>query len=146
MKLLNTVGPTSWAESLPQNQFIIGLIEAVKLRSEGRKCDPCDKRGESTLAATWCENCGEAMCEDCENQHSSLKISRNHTLVDIASIKLQPIKSTLLRTPCQEHDGKFLDFYCEDHAQVGLSRYNSNYMDVIFNAFCLPCTLEKSSS
>ncbi|XP_060586864.1 E3 ubiquitin-protein ligase TRIM56-like [Ruditapes philippinarum] len=111
-------GPSTWAESLPQNQFIIGLIEAVKLRSEGRKCDPCDTRGENTLAVTWCENCGEAMCEDCENQHSSLKISRNHKQVDIASIKLQPIKSTLLRTPCQEHEGKFLDFYCEDHAQV----------------------------
>lgn len=67
-------GPASWAESLPQNQFIIGLIEAVKLRSEGRKCDPCDKRGERSLAMKWCENCGEAMCEDCEKQHNSLKV------------------------------------------------------------------------
>lgn len=111
-------GPSSWAESLPQNQFIVGLIEAVKLRSEGRKCDPCDKRGETILATTWCENCGEAMCENCENQHSSLKISRSHAMVDIASIKLKPIRSTWLRTPCQEHDGKFLDFYCEDHLQA----------------------------
>ena len=115
-------GPSSWAESLPQNQFIMGLLEAVKLRSDARKCDICSKRNQKTLAVVWCENCGEAMCENCENQHSSLKISRSHTLVDIASIKLQPIRSMLLRTPCQEHDGKFLDFYCEDHLQV--DRYN----------------------
>ena len=67
-------GPNSWADALPHNQFIVGLLEAVRLRTDGRKCDPCDRRGESGEAVRWCENCGEAMCEDCENQHSSLKV------------------------------------------------------------------------
>ncbi|WAR01467.1 TRI13-like protein [Mya arenaria] len=68
-------GPSSWADTTLTNQSAqgdeltsittdcsnIGLIEAVRLRTDGRKCDPCDRRGEKTLATTWCENCGEAI-------------------------------------------------------------------------------------
>ena len=135
-------GPSSWADSLPQNQFIMGLIEAVGLRSDSRKCDPCDKRGEATMAIIWCENCGEAMCEDCMNQHNSLKISRSHNLVDIATIKLQPIRSTLLRTPCQGTRGKVsLTFYCEG-PRTGKTTTNYYWMfgtQQIRHSYCLAC-------
>ncbi|KAK3592638.1 hypothetical protein CHS0354_034714 [Potamilus streckersoni] len=115
---IQTQGPQTWAEALPVNQFIVGLLEAVKLRSSGRRCDPCFRRGNRNLASTWCEQCGDAMCDSCQTQHNSMKNPKNHTVVDIEKIKLQPIKSTVLRTPCPEHNGKFLDFYCEDHVQV----------------------------
>ncbi|KAL3857538.1 hypothetical protein ACJMK2_012193 [Sinanodonta woodiana] len=110
--------PNIWADLLPQSHLITSLINGIKLRNDVSRCDPCYRRKEKVIASKWCKDCAEALCEPCVSFHKSLKYSQNHTLLDFDEIKHQPIRSTLLRPPCLEHENTTLGFYCEDHGKV----------------------------
>lgn len=110
--------PHSWAELFPPNHFVLSLMEGVKLRSDSQRCDPCSRRNEKAIAIRWCKECGEALCQQCEGFHRSMKYSQHHHLVSMDDLKTQPIKSTVSRPPCPDHEGTLLRFFCEDHNQV----------------------------
>ncbi|XP_062584819.1 E3 ubiquitin/ISG15 ligase TRIM25-like [Saccostrea cucullata] len=108
----------TWANVLPVNNFINGLLDAAKLRSEDRRCDTCLHRNRKVLANFWCDDCGEAMCHECHEVHGSMKFTQSHQVVEIENIKQHPFKSTSTHAVCPDHNGKFLDFYCEDHGTI----------------------------
>lgn len=110
--------PHSWADLFAPNHFVLSLMEGVKLRSDSQKCDPCSRRNEKVTAIRWCKECGEALCQQCEGFHRSMKYSQHHHLVSMDDLKHQPIKSTVSRPPCPDHEGTLLGFFCEDHNQV----------------------------
>lgn len=108
----------TWADDLPKNNFIFGLIDAIQLRTGDRQCDPCTKMSKSILATIWCHQCGEAMCDACTSLHNSMKYSHGHIATDIEEVKQSPVKTTQLKLECTKHDNKFLDYYCNDHGEV----------------------------
>lgn len=110
--------PHSWADLFPPNHFVLSLMEGVKIRSDSQKCDPCSRRNEKVIAIRWCKECGEALCQQCEGFHRSMKYSQHHHLVSMEELKTQPIKNTVSRPPCPDHEGTLLGFFCEDHNQV----------------------------
>ena len=63
---------------------------------------------------TICKECREFYCKDCSDSHSILKVSKNHTLVDLSSTYCdtcdeKKIKANV-RTICKE----CREFYCKD--------------------------------
>ena len=110
--------PSSWADMLPLSHLINSLMDGVKLRNDVSKCDPCYRRREKVIAAKWCKECAEALCEQCVSFHRSLKYSQNHTLMEFEDLRQQPIKNTLPRPPCPTHENTTLGFFCEDHQKV----------------------------
>ena len=110
--------PSSWPEMLPLSHLINSLMDGVKLRNDVSKCDPCYRRKEKVIAAKWCKECAEALCEQCVSFHRSLKYSQNHTLMEFEDLRQQPIKNTLPRPPCPTHENTTLGFFCEDHQKV----------------------------
>lgn len=105
----------SWANVFPINNFINGLLDAAKLRAEDRRCDTCLHRNRKVLANFWCDDCGQALCKECHEVHSCMKFAQSHQVIEIENIKQLPLKSTSIHSLCPDHDGKFLDFYCNDH-------------------------------
>lgn len=110
--------PHYWAESFPVNHFVKSLMENVRLRTEDSKCYSCSRRNDSVIAVKWCKECSEAYCEQCESFHKSLKYSQHHNLMSMGDLQHQPIKDTVSRPPCPDHEGTELAFFCEDHNQV----------------------------
>lgn len=108
----------SWANDLPVNNFLNGLLNAAKLRAEDRRCDTCLHRNRKVLASYWCDDCGESLCDECNKVHSSMKFTQSHQSVQIENIKNLPFKSTSGHAYCPDHEGKSLDFYCNDHGVV----------------------------
>lgn len=108
----------SWANVLPANNFLNGLLNAAKLRAEDRRCDTCLHRNRKSLARYWCDDCDESLCEECNQVHSSMKFTQSHHSFEIENIKHLPFKSTSIHALCPDHEGRFLDFYCDDHGVV----------------------------
>ncbi|XP_063396374.1 uncharacterized protein LOC134680979 [Mytilus trossulus] len=130
----DAINPTNsvqtWADDLPVNNFIFGLIDAIQLRTGDRQCDPCKKMDKSNMATIWCHQCGEAMCDSCTGLHNSMKYSTGHITSDIDEVKQTPVKTTQLRLQCPKHEAKFLDYYCSDHGEVlCTSCVTSNHRD-----------------
>ncbi|WAR01468.1 TRI45-like protein [Mya arenaria] len=110
--------PTAWSDMLPASHLLTSLMDSVRLRNDVSKCDPCFRRKDKVIAAKWCKECAEALCEQCVSFHRSLKYSQNHTLMDFEELRQQPIKNTLPRPPCPDHENTTLGFFCEDHQKV----------------------------
>lgn len=110
--------PSLWAGLLPVSHLLTSLMDSVRLRNDVSKCEPCFRRKEKVIAAKWCKECAEALCDKCVQFHKSLKYSQKHTLMDFEELRQQPIKNTLPRPPCPQHENTTLGFFCEDHQKV----------------------------
>ncbi|KAL4223191.1 hypothetical protein ACF0H5_016663 [Mactra antiquata] len=110
--------PNTWADMLPESHLLNSLMDSVRLRNDVSKCDPCFRRKDKVIATKWCKECAEALCDQCVAFHKSLKYSQNHSLLEFEELRQQPIKNTLPRPPCPQHENTTLGFFCEDHQKV----------------------------
>lgn len=110
------VAKCTWLQGLPDNIFINSLIDKQLIQAESKTCDPCASNGKKELAQTWCANCSEALCQECQNDHQKFKALRNHSLLDLNSVKTQE-KATSLSgfIPCTEHLASPAQVFCRDH-------------------------------
>lgn len=110
------VGRCTWLQSLPDNFFINSLIDKQLIQTESKTCDPCASNGKKELAQKWCANCAEALCQECHNDHQKFKALRNHSLLDLNSVKTQE-KATSLSgfIPCADHSSSPAQVFCRDH-------------------------------
>lgn len=113
------VARCTWLQSLPDNFFINSLIDKQLIQTESKSCDPCASNGKEELAQKWCTNCSEALCQECHNDHQKFKALRNHSLLDLNSVKTQE-KATSLSgfIPCADHSSSPAQVFCRDHHVV----------------------------
>lgn len=110
------VTKTTWLQSLPDNFFVNSLIDKQLIQTQSKTCDPCASNGKKELAQKWCANCAEALCQECHNDHQKFKALRNHSLLDLNSVKTQE-KATSLSgfIPCADHSSSPAQVFCRDH-------------------------------
>ncbi|XP_062575688.1 E3 ubiquitin-protein ligase TRIM33-like [Saccostrea cucullata] len=106
---------TTWLKGLPDNFFIVNLIDRRSIRTESKTCDPCASDGKREPASTWCVNCTEALCKQCKSDHQKFKSLRDHSLLDLHLVKTRenaPFKGFI---PCPEHLSSQAQVFCVDH-------------------------------
>lgn len=82
-----------------------------------RFCEPCQGKSEALKAAShWCVNCQEGLCAFCIDQHRSMKLLKDHNIVDIFSLKPEHLYDEEGTSTCSLHTEKDLDLFCVDHA------------------------------
>ncbi|XP_067669031.1 uncharacterized protein [Haliotis asinina] len=47
----------------------------------------CTNEDDGNQAVSWCQNCEEALCEYCQNMHSSVKLTRSHVVQNFADME-----------------------------------------------------------
>ena len=62
----------------------------------------------------WCRECEEGLCTECTEYHSSVKLSRGHTMISIAEYQKLPSYVLEFKEHCNEHHEKF-NLYCKEH-------------------------------
>ncbi|VDI53298.1 Hypothetical predicted protein [Mytilus galloprovincialis] len=81
----------------------------------GILCSPCGYDDITKGARSWCSNCEEGLCEDCENAHRKNKITRNHKFISIADYR--KIEHVSISQVC-EHHGENLEWFCKNHEKA----------------------------
>ena len=61
-------------------------------------CNICDHDNESKLAATWCPECEDLLCNDCNRHHSRSSATKQHIVISMEITRNYPVPFYLLRT------------------------------------------------
>ncbi|KAL3868493.1 hypothetical protein ACJMK2_041294 [Sinanodonta woodiana] len=92
-----------------QTNFYIDTTEEEGNDSEEVSClcENCDG-GTKPKAAYYCEVCEQKICEECAQLHKKLKITRDHDLTSLTTVRTKKFD----QEKCFEHESEFVDRYC----------------------------------
>ncbi|XP_063409330.1 uncharacterized protein LOC134692749 [Mytilus trossulus] len=77
-------------------------------------CDVCQLQNISKPAASWCSECEEAFCIECDDLHSRRKSTKNHIMIAIRDYQNLPQSALEIKHHCSVHEEKY-EFYCTNH-------------------------------
>ena len=107
--------------SVPTNFTLNRLVEIFGKRKEtskrlARKEIKCSSCEVDLPAVTWCIECENSLCQQCNDAHQRMKAFRSHTTVAIEEFVKNP--KLVLSTPekpeaCKSHSKQALDLYCK---------------------------------
>ncbi|KAI3387424.1 hypothetical protein SNEBB_000955 [Seison nebaliae] len=103
--------PLSGVNALPDNFVIKNLTEMIRKGEERRStvpksfCDICRQTKKiDNLATCKCVDCNKLMCEQCSQQHRSLRITATHTFYEL---NMESVAT------CSIHPSENVRFFCE---------------------------------
>ena len=113
--------PRDDLSSVPTNFTINRLVEIFGKRKEAGesfalreiKCSTCE---DDLPAVTWCIECENSLCEQCNDAHQRMKPFKSHKTVAAKEFVKNP--KLVLSTPekpeaCKSHSKQALDLYCK---------------------------------
>ncbi|XP_071094711.1 E3 ubiquitin-protein ligase TRIM56-like [Haliotis cracherodii] len=105
-----------WMETFVANHFIVSLLKISETRESEKSCGICKQEHVLVEAISWCKECLEALCEECERVHGRIKASRDHHTVSIEYLENGGLEKLLRlkRGPldCADHKGNPLSMVC----------------------------------
>lgn len=81
-----------------------------------QRCNVCQLRRVYNTAVVWCSECEEALCSECKQYHSLMKMSRNHKTVYITDYQRLSPSVLAIKSRCDNHDEKF-EYFCDRHGR-----------------------------
>ncbi|KAH3803077.1 hypothetical protein DPMN_156777 [Dreissena polymorpha] len=79
-------------------------------------CGPCLEEKAEIEGVVYCKECDEPLCGQCKQDHLKIKVSKHHTLCDIADVPPQEIKELLKSLlACPNHEKEEVVYLCKDH-------------------------------
>lgn len=80
-------------------------------------CTTCKGENLNTKALFYCKDCSQLFCDPCKKYHN--KFTREHRVLGIDDVAkwgdVKPLRSSLM---CDDHPGKELEMFCDDHDHV----------------------------
>ena len=118
--------PKEGVKKFPKHFFINQLDDLVP---DSVPCANTEAQNPHDEPKYYCEECRDHLCEQCRKSHLSLRVLRNHSIIDIAHIspretpksrvqalreeaKMKKPKTIESTPPCELHDGYPLKYYC----------------------------------
>ncbi|XP_063408785.1 uncharacterized protein LOC134692264 [Mytilus trossulus] len=77
-------------------------------------CDVCQLQNISKPASSWCSECEEAICIECDDLHTRRKLTKNHKTISIRDYLNLPRSALEIKHHCSVHEEKY-EFYCTNH-------------------------------
>ncbi|XP_062614902.1 E3 ubiquitin-protein ligase TRIM33-like [Saccostrea cucullata] len=105
----------AWLENLPNNHFIVTLINQEKMESKEMLCAYCKRQEKNESAIYWCAECSDNLCEKCAKFHKVNRLTMEHKVCSIeAQNQTESFSSVLF---CKQHSSRKLEVYCFDHEE-----------------------------
>ncbi|XP_045206070.2 E3 ubiquitin-protein ligase TRIM33-like [Mercenaria mercenaria] len=90
-------------------------------------CDPCENDGHNLIAAGYCVDCDEFLCEICNKAHCRPSITRHHVLLDTDKMStLKKCETGYNTETCKEHFGQGIQHFCKTHEKLCCSSCMEN--------------------
>ncbi|XP_078614335.1 E3 ubiquitin-protein ligase TRIM56-like [Branchiostoma floridae x Branchiostoma japonicum] len=119
-----TLLPGGGVAELKENFFVESLKDTVdvhkKLTKEGESlvCGSCETKSG---AESFCTECGDFLCDECDTMHRRMKALRGHQVIGVEQLKAESdtvkIKPRPL-PPCKIHSQETLKFFCIDCSEA----------------------------
>ena len=77
-------------------------------------CNICDHDNESKLAATWCPECEDFLCTECNRHHARSSSTKQHIVISMENYQKIPSSIVSIRNRCNKHGNKY-ELYCSIH-------------------------------
>jgi len=91
------------------------LSNSISQQKKKQKLMCSDEKNEAT---SYCLDCQEYFCDICTNAHQTMKISKNHQLIQIDEMKnenqIKSIRNSNPQLYCQIHENEEIKLFCED--------------------------------
>ncbi|CAH1254742.1 TRIM56 [Branchiostoma lanceolatum] len=116
-----TCVPEGGVRKLKDNFFVESLRDTVDIyrkihsKHEDVLCSNCLENGSPEAASARCLSCDEFLCPDCVNAHKRVRLTRDHCLVALDTIRASKAESPLknAKAPmCEKHDSQVMRFFC----------------------------------
>jgi hypothetical protein len=69
---------------------------------------------ESKLAATWCPECEDFLCTDCNRHHPRCSSTKQHIVISMENYQKLPSSILSIKNRCTTHGHRY-EFYCTVH-------------------------------
>ena len=79
-----------------------------------RYCSICDHDSEYELADTWCPECEDFLCTDCNSHHARSSSTKQHIVISMEIYQTLPSSILSIKNKCTKHGNKY-EFYCSIH-------------------------------
>ena len=106
-----------WARQLPDNVFLVSLIENANIGSANNICMSCQRFEVESEAVFVCVDCVDTLCKNCYLCHRSNRMLRDHEIVSVEDFKTIDRNKLKLKSFCSEHKDENIKFYCLDHEE-----------------------------
>ncbi|XP_050395469.1 E3 ubiquitin-protein ligase TRIM71-like [Patella vulgata] len=77
---------------------------------------PCDVCKTGVNSKVRCQDCQQHLCSSCKETHDSFKGCRDHVVVNMDDVTVNPISDTHFKDICSNHRGIEARCYCKDCA------------------------------
>ena len=77
-------------------------------------CNICDHDNESKLVATWCPECEDFLCTDCNRHHARSSSTKQHIVISMENYQKLPSSIVSIKNRCNKHGNKY-ELYCSIH-------------------------------
>ncbi|XP_067672884.1 uncharacterized protein [Haliotis asinina] len=78
------------------------------MKAPEMSCYSCRENGNCSQGSVWCSTCEIYLCTTCHRIHSTLPVSRDHTVTDVEGTRIRN------KNKCEKHSNRTLEFYCKD--------------------------------
>ena len=99
---------------LPNNFAVLRQLQLVAATSEPMVCDNCELRA----GLFRCIQCAHFLCEECTQDHSRLKLFREHEVLPLDAVGSLPFALTRRKHNCPVHAHEELKLYCRTCMQL----------------------------
>ncbi|XP_002741201.1 E3 ubiquitin-protein ligase TRIM71-like [Saccoglossus kowalevskii] len=140
-------------DSLPSNYLLNNILDVVgtqdedlengfgvdRLTDKQRLCSSCD---DIRIATSLCRECNEHLCDRCVSAHQRVRLTKEHTIVQLndsfSFTRSSPFVTSPLQTVTQQLPTDRAPSYCEIHEHEVLRLY----CDTCSKAICRECTMQ----
>ena len=77
-------------------------------------CNICVDDNESKLAATWCPECDDFLCTDCNRHHPRCSSTTQRIVISMENYQKLPSSILSIKNRCTKHGNKY-ELYCSFH-------------------------------
>ncbi|KAL3887893.1 hypothetical protein ACJMK2_000281 [Sinanodonta woodiana] len=109
-----------WAYSFPINKMVVSLLDKTTVAGIEANCQVCCKRGRTTSASSYCNECNKYLCDTCREYHDDLRIicqnsvHRLNTGIDSKSVN----PNISFVEMCPKHVEERIKLFCIDHSTL----------------------------
>lgn len=96
-------------DSFCDNFHLVSMMQDLDIKPLTKYCGICINDDVKARSVIWCQECNQALCQNCADTHCSLRMTASHKLCMSSSMRKMKMGSGY---PCSKHEDESLKSFC----------------------------------